>query len=117
MLCLLYDITSSSSFENLCIQFLPLLGAMINFEDLQLIFIGTKIDHSDKREVSVEEVESFISKNYSGALHFEISNKNGEGIEKLKEKIEYIAREKYEALYKEIDIKRAERFLTKGISH
>ena len=80
--CVVYDVTSRSSFEN--IQMWIDDCTKQTEKSILLVLIGNKSDLNDKREVSIEEGEAFAKSH--NMIFLETSAKTGDNINKIFEK-------------------------------
>jgi Ras-related protein Rab-18 len=82
--CLVYDSTSRTSFENLE-RWLDEARLYCSSEDVVMLLVGNKIDRSDHRQVSENEGTAFAAKH--GMLFIECSAKTQVGIQQVFEEL------------------------------
>ena len=76
---LVYDLTSTESFENLKFWIESIKNNLGNDEPIPIIIIGNKIDLEDAREINKSVAEKFAKDN--NYKYFETSAKTGEGVD------------------------------------
>ena len=76
---LVYDLTSTESFENLKFWIESIKNNLGNDEPIPIIIIGNKIDLEDAREINKLVAEKFAKDN--NYKYFETSAKTGEGVD------------------------------------
>jgi small GTP-binding protein len=89
---LVYDVTSSKSFESLAERWMAQLNDHANSDELAKLLVGNKCDLEDGREVSRERAEAFC--NEFGMEHLETSAKSGANVLKAFERLITIVHEK-----------------------
>ena len=76
---LVYDLTSTESFENLKFWIESIKNNLGNDEPIPIIIIGNKIDLEDARQINKSVAEKFAKDN--NYKYFETSAKTGEGVD------------------------------------
>jgi len=89
---LVYDVTSSKSFESLGERWMAQLNDHANSDELAKLLVGNKCDLEDSREVTREKAEMFCAE--FGMEHLETSAKSGVNVLKSFERLITIVHEK-----------------------
>ena len=89
---LVYDVTSSKSFESLAERWMAQLNDHANSDELAKLLVGNKCDLEDGREVSRDRAEAFCAE--YGMEHLETSAKSGANVLRAFERLITIVHER-----------------------